>query len=112
MSDLSRLRSEIIASIVAAKDETALESVRVSALGKKGSVSAQIAALGALSADQRRVVGAEVNALKQDVAEALAQRREELKAQALTARLQRETLDVTLPVRPSGLETGRIHPLS
>ena len=35
-----------------------------------------------------------------------------LKAAALEARLKAEALDVTLPVRPAGIETGRIHPIS
>src|SRR5581483_8446214 len=35
-----------------------------------------------------------------------------LKAAALDARLNTETVDVTLPVRESGLEIGRVHPIS
>ena len=39
-------------------------------------------------------------------------RRETLREAALEARLAAETVDVTLPVRPSPLETGRIHPIT
>jgi len=46
------------------------------------------------------------------VTEALAARRAVLKKAALDAQLERETLDVTLPVRWPGVETGRIHPIS
>ena len=43
MSDLQSLEDQIRADIAAAGDEAALEAVRVSTLGKKGSVSALLA---------------------------------------------------------------------
>jgi phenylalanyl-tRNA synthetase alpha chain len=112
MSDLSPLRTETLAAVAAAADEPALESVRVAALGKKGTISALLATLGKMSPDERRTAGATINALKDEVAEALAARRVLLKSAALEARLKTEALDVTLPVRPAGIETGRTHPIS
>jgi len=112
MTDFSALRAETFAAVAAASDEAALEAVRVSALGKKGSVSALLAALGKMAPDERRTAGAEINALKDEVMEALSGRRALLKAAAQEARLKAESLDVTLPVRPSGIETGHIHPIS
>ena len=112
MSDVSALTTSLLAEIAAAADEAALEAVRVAALGKKGSISALLATLGKMSPDERKVAGAAINAAKDQVNEALAARRAVLKAAALDARLRAETLDVTLPVQPSALETGRIHPIS
>jgi phenylalanyl-tRNA synthetase alpha chain len=112
MSDLADLQHETLAAIEGAPDEAALEAVRVAALGKKGSISALLSTLGKLSPDERRTQGAVINALKDAVAEALAARRTVLKKAALGAQLARETLDVTLPVRLPGIETGRIHPIS
>ena len=112
MSELTPLRESTLAAVASAADETALEAVRVAALGKKGSISALLATLGKMSPDERRTAGAAINALKDEVTEALAARRALLKAAALEARLKAESLDVTLPVRPSGVETGRIHPIS
>ncbi len=112
MSDLSVLKDELLAAITASADEAALETVRVSALGKKGSLSALLATLGKMSPDERKTQGAAINAVKDAVTEAIAARREVLKAAALDARLARETLDVTLPTRETPAETGRIHPLS
>ena len=112
MSDLSQLRSDLLAAVAATTDEASLEAVRVGALGKKGSVSALLATLGKMSPDERRTQGAAINALKDEVAEALAGRRTVLKDRALEARLASETVDVTLPVRPGPLDTGRIHPIS
>jgi phenylalanyl-tRNA synthetase alpha chain len=112
VSDLGKLETEILASIAAAADESALENVRVAALGKKGSISALLATLGKMAPDERKAQGAAINAVKDRVTEALAARRELLKTAALDARLNSETVDVTLPVRESAAEQGRIHPLS
>ncbi|MGO9418009.1 phenylalanine--tRNA ligase subunit alpha [Roseiarcus sp.] len=112
MSDLAALKDETLAAIDGAADEAALEAVRVAALGKKGSISALLGTLGRLSPDQRKTQGAAINALKDTVTEALATRRGVLKQAALEARLKREALDLTLPARASGVETGRIHPIS
>ncbi len=112
MSDLALLQHETLAAIEGAADETALEAVRVAALGKKGSISALLATLGKLSPEERRTQGVAINALKDQVTEAFAARRAVLKKAALEAQLERETLDVTLPVRSPGVETGRVHPIS
>jgi phenylalanyl-tRNA synthetase alpha chain len=112
MSNLAALQHETLAAIEAAGDEPALEAVRVAALGKKGSISALLATLGKLSPDERRTHGAAINALKDQVTEALAARRAVLKEAALEGQLKRETEDVTLPVPLPGVETGRVHPLS
>ena len=112
MSDLATLEQEILTQIAAAGDETALEAVRVSALGKKGSISALLATLGKMSPDERKTQGAAINLAKDKVSDALSARRDVLKSAALDARLASETVDVTLPLREAPAEAGRIHPLS
>ena len=112
MSDIATLEQQIGGAISAASDEAALETVRVSALGKSGSVSALLKTLGAMTSDERKAQGPLINGLKDRVTAALAARREALKGAALDARLNTETVDVTLPVRESPAEVGRIHPVS
>src|SRR5947207_8678583 len=112
MSDLAHLESQILGQIAAAGDEAALEAVRVAALGKKGSISALLATLGKMSPDERKTQGAAINLAKDKVTQALSARRDVLKSAALDARLASETLDVTLPLRETPAEAGRIHPLS
>jgi len=112
VTDLSTLEQTILGQIAGAGDETALEAVRVAALGKKGSISALLAMLGKMSPEERKTQGAAINLAKDRVTQALAARREILKSAALDARLATETIDVTLPVREAPAEAGRIHPLS
>jgi phenylalanyl-tRNA synthetase alpha chain len=112
MSNFEQLEREIVGAIEGASDEAALEAVRVSALGKKGTVSELLKTLGAMTPQERKEKGPAINGLKDRVNAALAARRAALKDVALAARLNSETLDVTLPVREPPTETGRIHPVS
>src|ERR1051325_11790476 len=112
MSDIATLEREIGGAIASASDEAALESVRVAALGKSGSISALLKTLGSMTPDERKAQGPLINGLKDRVTAAIAARRDALKEAALDARLNTETVDVTLPVRESPPEVGRIHPVS
>src|SRR5438093_11902114 len=98
MTDLAQLESEILSQIAGAQDEAALEAVRVAALGKKGSISALLATLGKMAPEERKAQTVAINALKDEVTEALTARRAYLKELALEERLKSEALDVTLPV--------------
>lgn len=112
MTDLQTLEATLMAEIAAASDEASLETVRVAALGKKGSVSERLKTLGAMSQEERQVEGPAINGLKNRVTEALAVRRADLRDAAIEARLASEKVDVTLPVRQAPAERGRIHPIS
>jgi phenylalanyl-tRNA synthetase alpha chain len=112
MPDIEQLEREIAGAIEAAPDEAALEAVRVSALGKKGTVSELLKTLGTMTPQERKEKGPAINGLKDRVNAGLAARRAALKDAALTARLNTETLDVTLPLREPPSETGRVHPVS
>ena len=112
MSNLDNLESDIVAAIEGAENENALEEVRVASLGKKGSISEQMKTLGKMSPEERKTMGPALNGLKVKITDAIAARKEVLAEAALEARLAAETVDVTLPLRPSPIETGRIHPVS
>ncbi len=112
MTDLRILEAELLTAVNAALDEAALESVRVAALGKSGSVSALLRTLGTMTPDQRKEQGPLINGLKDRLTSAIAARRDALKNIALDQKLGAETADVTLPVREPPAEVGRIHPIS
>jgi phenylalanyl-tRNA synthetase alpha chain len=104
------LEQDILDSIAGASNEAAVEAIRVSALGKKGSISEQMSGLGKMAPDERKAAGAALNVLKDKVSDALAARKAVLGEAALEARLLTEKIDVTLPVRPQN--AGTIHPVS
>jgi phenylalanyl-tRNA synthetase alpha chain len=112
MTDLPALEQQLLRDIAAATDEPAIESIRVAALGKNGSISALLKTLGSIAPEQRKHQGARINAVKERVNAAISARRDELKNAALDARLNTERVDVTLPVREPAAEIGRIHPVT
>lgn len=79
-------------------------------LGKSGSITAQLKALGALPGDQRKAAGEAINRARDAIGDALSARKISLDAAALDARLALETVDVTLPGRDG--TRGGVHPVS
>ncbi|MGE5477816.1 MAG: phenylalanine--tRNA ligase subunit alpha [Bacteroidales bacterium] len=110
MDELDKIRAEALALVAGAASLEALEAARVATLGKKGTISGLMASLGKMSPEERKTAGAALNAVKDQVAEAIASAKAGLEATALEEKLARERVDVTLPVRPE--TQGRIHPIA
>src|SRR5262249_60652189 len=111
MTDLRALETELLAAVASANDESALETVRVAALGRNGSISALLKTLGTMSPVARKEQGALINGLKDRVSAAIAARKEALKQSALDQRRNTEALDVTFPIPEPPMEVERIHPI-
>ncbi len=110
MTDISKLQSETLAAIDAADSIDTLEIVRISALGKQGSVSGLLKTLGGMSAEERQLQGPLINGLRETVTAALADKKAALETALLNERLATERVDMTLPA-PSALQ-GSVHPVS
>ncbi|MCG7393284.1 phenylalanine--tRNA ligase subunit alpha [Microvirga sp. ACRRW] len=112
MTDLNQLETDLLSQVEAAGDEAALEAVRLSALGKKGSVSELLKTLGAMTPEERKERGPLINGLRDKVQSALTVKKETLAEAALGARLAAERIDVTLLPQEAPEARGRIHPIS
>jgi phenylalanyl-tRNA synthetase alpha chain len=110
MTDIEPLSQQALTDIAAADAPDALEALRVALLGKNGSITAQLKALGALPGDQRKLAGEAINRARDAIGEALAARKIALDDAALDTRLSTETIDVTLPGRNGA--RGGLHPVS
>lgn len=108
--NLAAIKDELAKVIAAANDLPSLEDARVQALGKKGKITDLMKSLGAMPPEERKDFGAAINALKDDIAALIEKQETALKAQAMSDRLAKETIDITLPVRESA--KGTIHPIS
>ncbi len=108
MTDLTTLQADLTAQIAAASDAAGVEAIRVSALGKSGSVSALLKTLGAMAPEERKEKGPAINQLRDAVSTAIAERKAALETAELDARLARESLDLTLPAKPR--RKGSVHP--
>ena len=103
------LRDSSIKAILEADDIELLESLRVKYLGKKGELTGILRQMGKLSAEERPVMGQLANQLRGDIEAAIEQRKAELGSKLMELKLERETVDVTLPGETSTL--GHKHPM-
>jgi phenylalanyl-tRNA synthetase alpha chain len=108
--DIETLQTELMAAIVSADTLEALEAVRVSALGKQGSVSALLKTMGGMSPEERQAQGPIINGLRESITSALAAKKAELETAELNRRLATERVDMTLPAPDA--PRGTIHAVS
>ena len=109
-SDLALMEKEARARIAAAMDEQQLHEARVAFLGKKGRLTAVLRSMKDLSAEERPKMGALANKVRNEIEELEGQKKEEIKARMLSARIESEKIDITLPSRQ--MRKGHIHPLN
>lgn len=112
MTEIATLAAAAASSVAAAPSLDALEEARLAVLGKKGWLSAALKELGALPPDERKARAQALNEVKEQLGAAIEARRVALADAAIAARLQAETLDMTLPLGEGAEAQGRIHPVS
>jgi len=110
MEDFRTLEDQARDRIGAAGDLAALEALRVEYLGKQGSVSLLLKTLGAMAPDERQDKAPKIQAMRQAVSDALAERKAAMEAAELERRLAAETLDLSLPAPEA--PKGSVHPVS
>jgi phenylalanyl-tRNA synthetase alpha chain len=110
MNDLAPLIAAAQSEFAAAPTPAELENAKARFLGKAGRVTELLKALGALSIEEKKARGAEINQAKTQIESLLTARREALAEAELQRQLQAEALDVTLPGRSTG--SGSLHPVS
>ena len=96
--------------VAAADNLTDLEAVRVSALGKSGSITGLLKSLGSMDADTRAVEAPKIHALREAVTNAIAGRKAVLENAELERKLATERLDLSLPAPE--IVSGTVHPVS
>ncbi|MBR5454122.1 MAG: phenylalanine--tRNA ligase subunit alpha [Clostridia bacterium] len=87
-----------------------LEAIRIKYLGKKGELTAVLRGMGALTPEERPIVGAVANEVRAFIENAIATKAEEQKKGALADKLKAERIDVTMP--GDKITAGRRHPLA
>jgi len=110
VTDLSALTAQALVQIGACDTLPRLDELRVHWLGKKGVLTEQLKALGALSAAERPAAGARINVAKAELQSAIEARRATLEQEAVARELSAGRIDVTLPGR--GEHTGGVHPIT
>lgn len=107
---IQQLQHDSLAALQHAASLKDLQAIRVQVLGKKGSLTDIMKGMRDLSAEERPAIGSLVNTFKDTFEEAYGQRQACLDELEISARLSRETIDVTLPGRKG--PRGSLHPVS
>ncbi len=110
MDNLEVLAAEAQQAVVEASDIVSLDDVRVQYLGQKGKLTALLKSIGQLSPEERPKAGARINVVKDLVQSAINQKKSALENAAVTERLAKEKIDITLPGR--GQFVGGLHPVT
>ncbi len=107
---LEALLQNAMSELSAVTSEESLHELRVKYLGKKGLLTSVMKGLGALTAEERPVIGQMVNIVKGQLEERLDSVLQDIRVRDKEAKLKSERLDVTLPGRRRPL--GSKHPIS
>ncbi len=106
---IEQVQKEALEAIQNAKTMDELRDIRIQYLGKKGSIQALMTMMKDLSKEEKPAFGQKVNACKNTVTDALDLKQETLAASALTEKLEKEKIDITLA--GDKMPVGTIHPL-
>ena len=106
---LEAIRKQALESIAGTQAGAELEALRVKYLGKKGELTAVLKQMGGLSAELRPIMGQMANEVRTAVEKAIESQSAILAEKALEAKLEAETVDVTIPGKK--VELGHKHPM-
>ncbi|QJC51341.1 phenylalanine--tRNA ligase subunit alpha [Paenibacillus albicereus] len=107
---LEALQAEALQELQGVAGPQELGELRVKYLGKKGALTEILRGMGALSAEERPVIGEVANRVRGAIEAVIEDKAEGYRRAETELRLRSETIDVTLP--GSALPTGAVHPLN
>ena len=107
---LEQIRINALEALDAAATPAALEELRVKLLGKKGELTAVLKQMGKLTAEERPIMGRLANSVRAQIEEKLENRKADIHAAVLEAKLAAEAIDVTIPGET--VTIGHQHPMN
>src|SRR3990167_316334 len=96
---IALIQKEAAIAIAQSNDVADLDSIRVSFLGKKGKLTELLKGLSDLPAQDKPIVGQQINVVKREIIALIDSKLADLKERELDAKIGREAIDVTLPGR-------------
>ena len=107
---IENIRQKSILEIENSKDLKELNDIRVKYLGKKGELTSVLRGMGALSAEERPIIGSLVNVIKNELEELISGKEEQFKQEEMNRKLESERIDITLPSKK--IKRGSKHPIN
>lgn len=108
--EILKIKEISIEEISKSKDLKELNDIRVKYLGKKGELTAVLRGMGALSAEERPIIGGLVNEVKTELENLIKEKEGKFQAEELNKKLEAEKIDITLP--STKMKRGSIHPVN
>ena len=107
---IHEMRQRLLDELSSAKDLQTLDNIRVTYLGKKGCITDLLKNMKDLSNEEKKTFGQEVNSLKDEASEKIAQKTKELKeAEILKEINEMPDFDLSIPLE---LDRGSYHPIT
>lgn len=107
---LNAVKAELEKELAAVEDAAGLENIRVSYLGKKGSITELLKGMKDLSVEEKKDFGQKVNVLKNEATEKIAEKMQELKNKEIEKEINSmPEFDLSIP---ANLERGSYHPVT
>ena len=110
MSDLNTILQAATIALAGVATLPELDQAKALFLGKSGSLTQQLKALGKLSLDEKKTTGAAINIVKAQVETLIDDAKTRILNVELATKLAAEAIDVTLPGSTSGM--GGLHPVT
>lgn len=107
---LNEILAKATAEIASVDSKETLEGARVKYLGKKGELTAILRGMGALTAEERPIIGELANNVREAIEAAIEKSSAEISRAAIEKKLETEKIDVTMPGEKHAL--GSPHPLT
>ena len=107
---IKKIKELTLEKVKDAKDLKLLNDVKVQILGKKGELTQVLRGMGSLSPEERPKIGELVNKVRDEIETKIKEREEEFKQKELQEKLQKETIDITLP--STKIKRGSKHPVN
>jgi phenylalanyl-tRNA synthetase alpha chain len=107
---LEALKQEALQELKQVQNQQELSELRIKYLGKKGPLTEVLRGMGALSAEERPLIGQVANDVRAAIETVIEEKQAAYQNQETENRLRAETIDVTLPGRPS--TQGAVHPIN
>ncbi len=108
LEKINQITADALEALQSVKEDAALEQWRIAHLGRSSALMQVFSGFGALSKEERPLMGQAANKAKQTLEAAFAERAKAIKESDLARALEEDVLDVTLPGRD--FKHGRLHP--
>ena len=107
---LNQIKATVEKLLTSCENLEGLEELRIKYLGKKGELTAVLKEMGKLTPEERPVIGALANEIRDFLNSQIDSKKEEMESALQAEKLKEEVIDVTMPGKTP--EMGNLHPLT